>query len=339
MITLKEVKAVKDSIFGECEFEEGFKKYTQWLTDNDGALDPEAKKYSDAMFDNFFKTIESKARQLPDTPENRRSVRSTLRAQGKHQPASDYLKLLEMAPQNFTADNQEWSDAILIILQNILDFLFDVRDKGSLEGVKMVSYALFCSCFDELISALHLSRHQYFGQSNTHLRSILETLDRIDLFNKDPGMLKIWHGDDEGAILKELTPSTVRKKLGKPKFDPIYGFLCDTGAHPTFRNFQGRTVISADEAKNKTALIFIGGTRIEHVQITNFQLSMIIGNLLLNKIVGLYGSEALNFEGVEKALKENAGRFQSISKKLLLPLMERYGKDTAEFLKALSNLN
>ena len=96
MITLKEVRAVKDSIFRECEFEEGFKKYTQWLTDNDGALDPDAKKYSDAMFDNFFKTIEEKVRQLPDTPENRGKVRSAIRAQGKHQPASDYLKLLEM---------------------------------------------------------------------------------------------------------------------------------------------------------------------------------------------------------------------------------------------------
>ena len=64
---------------------------------------------------------------------------------------------------------------------------------------------------------------------------------------------------------------------------------------------------------------------------------MIIGNLLLNAIVGLYGTEALNFEEVQKALKENAGRFQSISKKLFLPLMEKYGKNTDEFLKALSN--
>ena len=34
----------------------------------------------------------------------------------------------------------------------------------------------------------------------------------------------------------KLKPS-VRKKIGKPKFDPIYGFLCDTGVLPleTFR--------------------------------------------------------------------------------------------------------
>ena len=68
-----------------------------------------------------------------------------------------------------------------------------------------------CSCFDELISALHLSRHNYFGQSNTHLRSILETLDRVELFNKYPEMSKYGMEMMRGPYINEVEAECQKK--------------------------------------------------------------------------------------------------------------------------------
>ena len=50
----------------------------------------------------------------------------------------------------------------------------------------------------------------------------------------------MWASEDEKAILRELKPSAVRMKLGKPRFDPVYSFFSEVGTHGTFRGVQGR---------------------------------------------------------------------------------------------------
>jgi cob(I)alamin adenosyltransferase len=85
------------------------------------------------------------------------------------------------------------------------------REKSDLKRIAPIS--LIYGCIDEFSSALHLARHHYYFQANTHLRTVLETLDKISLFIKFPENIDIFLGDDQEKARKKLSHANVRTKI------------------------------------------------------------------------------------------------------------------------------
>jgi len=71
-------------------------------------------------------------------------------------------------------------------LQNVLDFLLDVREKRQQGVAGFAKISLFYLCIDELLTAFHLTQHAFVNQAYSHIRSIFENLDKIDLFHQQP---------------------------------------------------------------------------------------------------------------------------------------------------------
>jgi hypothetical protein len=84
-------------------------------------------------------------------------------------------------------------------------------------------------------------------QSYNHLRTVHDLLDKAELFFHHPKWADVWGGSDKQKILTELSPGSVRKKLGRPKFDPIYGFSTELGTHGTFESLRKRVTQTGKE--------------------------------------------------------------------------------------------
>jgi hypothetical protein len=80
------------------------------------------------------------------------------------------------------------------------------------------------------------------------------------LFFQHPKLAEVWGGGDERAIIKELSPGAIRKKLGKPKFDPVYGFFTELGTHGTFEALRKRVTQTGKKDGRAQVAMRIGGT-------------------------------------------------------------------------------
>lgn len=126
------------------------------------------------------------------------------------------------------------------ILQHLLDVLFDVT-RHSYEGVaNFGKIGLFYWTVDELLAAFHLAQRGLTSQSYAHVRTVFEIRDKIELFEQQPKWAELWVKGTEQEVWKELRPAEVRKKLGEPKYDPIYSFFSELGVHGSFRGLQAR---------------------------------------------------------------------------------------------------
>ena len=167
--------------------------------------------------------------------------------------------------------------------------------------------SLFYLCIDELLTAFHLTQHAFVNQAYSHIRSIFENLDKIDLFHQQPEWAEIWASDnpeDRKKVRTELNPSKVRKKLGRDTFDPIYGMFSELGPHGTFRGIKSRSARKVREnEKNPEIHLWIAGCPFEHnyIWLCSFLLYTIIKMLL--KITDVY-AEYLNEEEIAKILDE-----------------------------------
>ena len=73
-------------------------------------------------------------------------------------------------------------------------------------------------------------------------------------------MEKLWARDEKQKIRKELSPGAIRKKLGKPKFDPVYGFFTELGTHGTFEALRKRVTQTGKKNGRTQLAMRIGGT-------------------------------------------------------------------------------
>jgi len=166
---------------------------------------------------------------------------------------------------------------------------------------------------DELISAFHLAQRAFTNQAYGHIRTGYEILDLIELFDVQPEWAKLWVSGDEQKTWAELRPAAVRKKLGEPKFDPMYAFFSELGSHGTFRGLQARGGGIQNEIKDVTRIkLFVGGTpQVHHIVWTN-SLCVYTALALLVKMTRVFAAY-LNAEEIKGVLvadsKANANYF------------------------------
>ena len=114
------------------------------------------------------------------------------------------------------------------------------------------------SCVHELVVCFHLAQHGYINQAYTHIRTVFESLNRVELFVRDESYASLWCSDDERTKKRELSPVAVRSKLGV-KGDPLYAFFSAHGPHVTWEYVQSKSARKreASEKENPEIVFFL----------------------------------------------------------------------------------
>ncbi len=258
--------------------------FLQWMFQNYSVMDKTAQTYVDQVVDNFYHAAEKNIAAMPDSAEKRKARRSHAIGEGKHVKSEALLTQLNGPLTDHVSIELEWKKIATDGLQVIIDLLFEVQFEGNIQKAELCSLSLYYNAVDEILAAIHLSSHRYIIQANAHFRTLLETLDRIELFFKDEKWIDVWSGDDQAKIRRELSPGNIRKLLGREKsWDPLYNYYSGLGTHPSFEVFKARA-LQKEKDPPKTATMFVGGTPLVHLQMFCFGLGLSVIHRLASSI-------------------------------------------------------
>jgi hypothetical protein len=288
-------------------------EFMNYSIENYEALDEEAKSYIDRVFEGLQKSARDVADVLPDGPKKRQMMRQLSLAGGGHFLAENLISILESSSQHVFPVITAAREAFGQLLQRTLDVLFDATRHSHEGPANFSKIGLSYWAIDELLAAVRLAQCAFTNQSYAHIRTTYEILDLIELFHRQPEWAKLWVAGDDKEVWSNLRPTAVRKKLGTPKFDPMYSFLSEHGSHGTFRGLQARSrrVEGKGDEDNKSFRIWVGGSPIvTHIVWTN-SLCVYAALQLLAKCVGIF-AQHLNAEemaGVLESSGEITGKF------------------------------
>jgi len=247
-------------------------------------------------------------------PEKRAATRAVAAAREKHLLAVDLVAVLERPPAIDHMAVTSTRPIFLNGLQLVLDLLFDARS-SPMEGAAFITkYALAIWTIDELLVAFDLAQRAFVNQAYSHVRTIHEVLDKLDLFHRDPAWAEFWV--DKGTEYphwKELTPAQVREKLGRERHDPLYNFLSNIGPHMSFRGLQARGgIIEASEhTRDTTAMFCVAGAPLEHELIV-VNILVVHAALAFAARIARVFADKLNIDEVHQRLGTCAGEFRSM---------------------------
>jgi hypothetical protein len=270
-------------------------------------LDGEAKSYVDSTSERLRSAFQTIVDKLPEGPQKRQMQRQLGLVAGIHFLAGGLIEILESPPMFAHPVLAPARDMVVRLLQNTLDVLFDAT-RHSHEGA--ATFAKIGLCFwviDELLAAIHLAQRAFANQSYAHIRTAYEILDLVELFDNQPEWAKLWISGNDGEVWSEFRPAAVRKKLGEPKFDPMYSFFSELGSHGTFRGLQARggRIVKGKEEDIKHFKIFVGGSQqVHHIVWTN-SLCVYTSLSLLVKCARVFAAY-LNAEEMKEVLQSSS---------------------------------
>ena len=197
---------------------------------------------------------------LADSPEKRRMLRAIAGVKREHHHAGTFLKRLAMPLPTPVPVAELAKPIFLEAHQSVLDLLWDATRHSQQGAAQFATLGLLYWAFDELTVAFYLAERRYTTQAYAHLRTLHDLLDKAELFFQQPQWAEVWGSDDKEKILKELSPGAVRKKLGKPKFDPVYGLFSELGTHGTYGAMRKRVTQTGRTPGVTKVAMRIGGT-------------------------------------------------------------------------------
>jgi hypothetical protein len=228
-------------------------------------------------------------------------------------------------------------------LQNVVDLLSDVSEHSQNGIASFAKVSLFYFCIDELLAAFHLAQHSYINQAYSHIRTVSESLDKIELFDQQPEWAELWSSQDpkdKMKILNQLSPKAVREKLGREKYDPFYSFFSELGPHGTFKGIQSRSGMSLQRSPSGKPLIrlWVGGCPFEHnvIWVSTFLLYT-INNVVL-KIMLIF-EQYFNQDEIKLILKSLVEDYKEFCINHFIPWLQKEGHDTEEFIQFLNELD
>lgn len=264
-ITLEDFQAfvqerMNEAIANPVQFRDRFKEILDFAVANEASMDAEAN----AHFDNLLKVIpdifELGLRNVSDSPDKRRMLRAIAGTRREHHRSQDLLKKLGM-PYPVQRPIVEAARPIFLEAhQSILDLLWDARQQSQHGAAQFATLGLLYWTVDELTAAFYLAERRYTTQAYNHLRTVHDLLDKAQLFFHHPQWAEVWGGGDKQQIIKELSPRAIRKKLGKPKFDPVYGLFTELGTHGTYEALRKRVTQTGQKDGRTQVAVRIGGT-------------------------------------------------------------------------------
>jgi hypothetical protein len=248
-----------DAIVTPDLFRDRLKEVLDFAVANESSMDDEAKAYYNNLLDGIATMFEYGLAGMPDSPDKRKLLRLAALTKRKHHRAENFLKGLGRPLPVPFAIAEAGKPIFLDALQSVLDLLFDATRETQKDVSQFASLSMLYWTVDELTVAFYLSERKYTTQAYSHLRTVLDLLDRAEVFAQEPQLADVWGGSDKKKILKELGPGAVRVKLGKPKFDAVYDFFTERGMHGTFGAVQKRVVQRGKSADTTRVAMWIGG--------------------------------------------------------------------------------
>lgn len=261
----------------------------------------------------------------------RQHQRLYARIKERHWNVEQFLQALNKPPTTNIPVLLHAREFFVKYLQSVLDFMFDVSKKTLKGESEFAQFSLTYLCVNEFMCAFHLLEHHYATQAYTHIRTVYEILDKIELFYKQPKWAELWASDDEKRKIAELSPSAVRKKLGKPKYDSIYAFFSSLGPHGTFRSVQttGGMRKERSEKGNPRITLWIGGTKFEHHLIgATMSISHTL-KLLLFEIIKIYAND-INIDESKEVMNSAIKDYKELLVKYFIPWAKENKLDTSE---------
>lgn len=157
-------------------------------------------------------------------------------------------------------DHKAAEDAFVAALEHQMELLTASADRGEGEA-HVVIRQMVARALSDVIVAMHLARHGYLNQSYNAVRAAYESLDLAELVIKDSDEARKWVNTEEGH--KDFAPSAVRKRLGRPSFDEMYGHYSEL-AHPRFQGSRFNTFGKREEGNERLqVLVTVGPTMLD----------------------------------------------------------------------------
>lgn len=348
MKSVEDLKAVSIEIFSGIDLSDresmdaAMHKHFSYLTKHYEEFDEDAKSQIDRMMDSLIQVAKSNINSMEDGVDKTKALRLVSLADEDCLNASALLKILERPTEK---DLEILRDTRAIFekqLQTVLNLLSDVTNK-SVHGIdQFATLSLFYFGVDELLTAFHLSQHSFINQAYTHIRTIHELLEKIQLFYEQPEWAELWSSTepkDQRKILRELSPASVREKLGKKRFDPIYSMFSELGPHGTFRGIQSRTArqIDQNDEERPNINMWVGGNPFIHniVWINSFLLYSL--TMVILKLTTVYGS-VLNQEELRTILYETQSEMKIFIEKHYVTWLIEEGFDPKPLIDILERL-
>jgi hypothetical protein len=264
-ITLREFQAFAEARMSEAianpdQFRDKFKEIMDFGIANEASMDAEANAHFDSLLKIIRKMFEIGLRNVPDSPDKRRMLRAIAGTRQEHHRSQDLLKRLGM-PYPVPRPLVEAARPIFLEAhQSILDLLWDATQQPQDGAAQVATLGLLYWTVDELTAAFYMAERRYTTQSYNHLRTVHDLLDKTQLFFHHPEWAELWASGDKQKIRNELSSGAIRKKLGKPKFDPVYGFFTELGTHGTFEALRKRVTQTGKKNGRTQLAMRIGGT-------------------------------------------------------------------------------
>jgi hypothetical protein len=313
----------------EISFDDIPRLHLKWISENYDKFDEDAQKQFGEMYDSLFDVAKQNIKQMPDSIVNRKLYRSARTGKGEHYAYENLFNVLATKP--ILDDIQSEGEVIAVSgIQSILDLLHDMNEREKADANRAVPISLIYGCIDEFSAALHLARHHFYLQANTHLRTVLETLDKVSLFIKFPENIDVFLSDDQEIARKELTPAKVREKLGvKQKHNLFYNFLSSHGPHPSLRTVQSRTTIQLNKNNPQNLVITIGGTNSPHLKTWFYLCCLMVVNFTLYSTIDLT-INSINHQEATEMMERDGEKFIEYINNHLIPWAEGEGMDSTE---------
>jgi hypothetical protein len=157
-------------------------------------------------------------------------------------------------------DHKAAEDAFVDALENQMALLTGSAGRGEGEA-HLVIRQMVARALSDLMVAMHLARHGYLSQSYNAVRAAYESLDLAQLVIKDADEARRWVNTEEGH--KDFAASAVRKRLGRPSFDEMYGHYSEL-AHPRFKSSRFNTFGKRETGKERLqVLVMVGPTMVD----------------------------------------------------------------------------
>ncbi len=171
-------------------------------------------------------------------------------------------------------------------LGNISLGVFKLFSNQGQNTIAAISHPMMVQSIENAHIAFHLSLRGYPTQSYAILRPILEIINLIKLFQKDPKEIENWQdAENDYELKKTFTASNVRKKLGKENRDNIFGFISNVGSHATWKMIYNKFEMESRDNHKPLIKTVIGGTHNQNeIVLSNFMTFYVFTQFIIEMI-------------------------------------------------------
>jgi hypothetical protein len=242
---------------------------------------------------------------------------------------ADILQKLAQPAGSLRDDHAELELYFVGAMEPLLRLLGQAEQQGSGMAHFAVRH-LIARAMSDLIASVHLILHGYLNQGYGTLRTAYEALDIVDLLATGEEEAAKWMFTEKGYA--EFSPSAVRKRLGRPKFDEIYSKLSEF-THPRIEAAQlGAVEAHPPGAENQEITIHVGPFLIDETPdlwlATTFLVPLTFG--VLTRQAHLVTSGAIQADAWDRAAMAMQNSLIGMTE-LIARRLGDFGKDASDF--------